>query len=141
MIATMAKLRLASCAAAALGLSLAPLQGHAHHSFAAEYDANQPVTLTGKVVQVELVNPHAWLYIEVAGDDGTTARWNVEMGAPNSLIRRGITKASVPVGTVVTVTGYRAKDGSNTVNSRTVTLGDGRALFSGSEGQGAPPAK
>jgi hypothetical protein len=127
--------------AAVVGLSAMALEARAHHSFAAEYDADQPVTLTGRVVRVELVNPHAWLYIDVTGDDGATARWNIEMGAPNSLIRRGITKDSVPVGTEVTVSGYRAKDGSNTVNSRTVTLDDGRALFSGSEGPGAPTSR
>jgi len=141
MMSRMATLRFIGLIAAAVGLSGLAGGAAAHHSFAAEYDADQPVTLFGKVVGVELVNPHAWLYIEVAGDDGTTARWNIEMGSPNSLIRRGITRSSVPVGTELTVAGYRAKDGSNTVNSRTITLGDGRALFSGSEGPGAPDAR
>jgi hypothetical protein len=141
MMADMCRLPPFVSAIAVVALLAAAGESRAHHSFAAEYDADQPVTLFGTVVGVELVNPHAWLYIEVAGDDGTTARWNIEMGSPNSLIRRGITKSSVPVGTELTVAGYRAKDGSHTVNSRTITLGDGRALFSGSEGQGAPDAR
>ena len=101
----------------------APRPGNAHHSFAAEYDADQPITLTGKVTRIDLINPHAWVYIDVVDDDGALVHWNIEMGAPNSLIRRGITRDTVPVGTEVTVDGYRAKDGSNTVNSRTITLG------------------
>ena len=111
----------------------------AHHSFAAEYDANQPITLMGTVTRIELINPHAWLYIEVRDAQGHTVQWNVEMGAPNSLIRRGINKNSVPVGAKVTVDGYRAKDGTNTVNGTTIKLADGRSLFSGSNGApGAP---
>lgn len=110
----------------------------AHHSFAAEYDANQPITLRGSVARIDLINPHAWLYLEVKDGDGKATVWNVEMGAPNALIRRGINKNSVPVGSEVTVDGYRAKDGSNTVNGTTVKLADGRSLFSGSQNTGAP---
>jgi hypothetical protein len=124
---------------AVLGLGLAELAS-AHHSFAAEYDVNQPITLAGKVARIDLISPHAWLYLEVAGPDGAVTRWNVEMGAPNALIRRGINKNTVPVGAEVTVDGYRAKDGSNTVNSQSIKLADGRALFSGSTGPvGVPP--
>lgn len=104
----------------------------AHHSFAAEFDGDQPITLKGTIYRIDLVNPHSWLYIDVKNPDGTVARWNVEMGAPNALIRRGVTKASVPTGAEVTVEGFRAKDGSRTVNGRTVTLADGRGLFTGS---------
>jgi hypothetical protein len=104
----------------------------AHHSFAAEFDEKQPITLKGTIARIDLVNPHSWLYVEVKGPDGTVTRWNVEMGAPNALIRRGVTKASVPVGAEVTVEGFRAKDGSNTANGRTVVLADGRSLFTGS---------
>jgi hypothetical protein len=111
----------------------------AHHSFAAEYDASQPITLVGTVARIDLISPHAWLYLDVSGPDGAVARWNIEMGAPNSLIRRGINKNTVPVGAVVTVDGYRAKDGSNTVNSSSIKLADGRALFSGSSER--PPAQ
>jgi len=110
----------------------------AHHSFAAEYDANQPITLQGQIARIDLVNPHAWLYLEVKGTDGTVVRWNVEMGAPNNLIRRGVTKATLPIGEMVTVDGYRAKDGSPTVNGRQIKMSDGRTLFTGSSSTGAP---
>jgi hypothetical protein len=127
-----------SFCAIVLATALAAAPALAHHSFAAEYDANQPITLAGTVTRIELINPHAWLYIEVRDAEGHTARWNVEMGAPNSLIRRGINKNSVPVGAQVTVDGYRAKDGTNTVNGTTIKLADGRSLFSGSSNSGAP---
>jgi hypothetical protein len=122
---------------ALLGLA-APNLASAHHSFAAEYDANQPITLSGTVARIDLISPHAWLYLDVPGPNGSVVRWNVEMGAPNSLIRRGINKNTVPVGAAVTVDGYRAKDGSNTVNSSSIKLADGRALFSGSSAPRAP---
>lgn len=124
--------------ALALGALTAPHAGSAHHSFAAEYDAEQPITLRGSVTRIDLINPHAWLYVDVKDANGNTSRWNVEMGAPNSLIRRGINKNTVPVGAEVTIDGYRAKDGSNTVNGTTIKLADGRSLFSGSENTGAP---
>ena len=127
---------------AALGLLLGAGRAAAHHSFAAEYDANQPITLHGAVARIDLINPHAWLYIEVKEADGGVSRWNIEMGAPNALIRRGINKNSVPIGAEVTVEGYRAKDGSNTVNGSTIKLADGRSLFSGSQytpAEGVPP--
>ena len=127
---------------ALLALLAAARPSAAHHSFAAEYDANQPITLRGAVARIDLVNPHAWLYIDVKGGDGEVTRWNVEMGAPNALIRRGITKSSVPIGADVTVDGYRAKDGSRTVNGTTIKLADGRSLFSGSQSapaEGVPP--
>ena len=110
----------------------------AHHSFAAEYDANKPITLKGKVQRVDFVNPHGWIYIQVPEPNGKPVTWNVEMGSPNSLIRRGFTKNTVPAGTDVVVNGYRAKDGSRTVNSSSITLPDGRRLFTGSPGTGAP---
>ena len=110
----------------------------AHHSFAAEYDANQPITLQGQIARIDLVNPHAWLYLEVKDAEGKVVRWNVEMGAPNNLIRRGVTKATLPLGEMVTVDGYRAKDGSTTVNGRQIKMSDGRTLFTGSSNTGAP---
>jgi hypothetical protein len=113
----------------------------AHHSFAAEYDANQPITLQGQIARIDLVNPHAWLYLEVKDADGKVVRWNVEMGAPNNLIRRGVTKATLPIGEMVTVDGYRAKDGSTTVNGRQIKMADGRTLFTGSSNTGAPGDK
>lgn len=127
------------CAAVAASLLLLAATGvRAHHSFAAEYDANQPITLQGQIARIDLVNPHAWLYLEVKDAEGKVVRWNVEMGAPNNLIRRGVTKATLPIGETVTVDGYRAKDGSTTVNGRQIRMSDGRTLFTGSSNTGAP---
>lgn len=123
---------------AVAGLHLAGAQVLAHHAFAAEFDANQPITLEGTLALVEWVNPHAWLYIDVVDESGNTTRWNIEMGSPNSLIRRGVTRDYLPIGSVVTVQGYRAKDGSPTANSQSVTLPDGRGFFTGSPNTGAP---
>jgi hypothetical protein len=116
-------------------------QTEAHHSFAAEYDATKPIVLRGEVLRVDFVNPHGWIYLSVKDARGRAETWNVEMGSPNSLIRRGFTKNSVPSGTQVVVNGYRAKDGSRTVNSSSVTLPDGKRLFTGSPGTGAPEEK
>lgn len=124
----------------AIGLVLMAASADAHHSFAAEFDGDKPITLKGTIYRIDLVNPHSWLYIDVKNAEGITERWNVEMGAPNALIRRGVTKASVPVGAEVTVEGFRAKDGSRTVNGRTVTLADGRGLFTGSSYTGPAPS-
>ena len=122
----------------ASGLGAAASPAVAHHSFAAEYDAKKPISLSGSIAIVDFVNPHAWIYVDVTEPGGKVVRWNVEMGSPNSLIRRGFTKNSVPVGTQVVIDGYRAKDGSRTINSTTVKLPDGRRLFTGSSGTGAP---
>jgi hypothetical protein len=124
-----------------LTLLLVPAVSSAHHSFAAEYDANQPVTLHGQIVRLELVNPHAWLHLEVKGPDGTVVRWTIEMGAPNTLIRRGVSQASLPIGGSVTVDGYRARDGSTVVSGRQIRLPDGRTLFTGSSNSVAPGDK
>jgi hypothetical protein len=111
----------------------------AHHAFGAEFDANRPVLLKGKVTRVEWVNPHAWIHIAVAKADGSgTEEWMVEGGTPNTLLRRGITRDSLTVGTEIVVDGYQSKDRSNRANGRDLTFADGRKLFMGSSGTGAP---
>ena len=122
---------------AAAGL-LGGLTASAHHSFSAEFDANKPVELRGTVVEVEWINPHTWIHIDVKQSDGKTTRWMIEGGTPNTLLRRGITRNSLPQGTEVLVDGYRAKNGTNRANGRDITLPDGRKLFMGSSGIGAP---
>ena len=114
----------------------------AHHSFAAEFDFQKPVTLKGTVVQWEMINPHGWITIDVKGDDGRTARWMVETSNPNGLMRLGWTKRSLKPGDEITIDGYLAKDGSNTANAARVTLADGRKVFAGSSGtpSGTPDA-
>ena len=124
----------------ALGTACLPFTAtvSAHHSFAAEFDANVPVQLRGTVVKVEWINPHTWIHIDVKGADGKTVRWMIEGGTPNTLLRRGLTKTSVPEGTEILVDGYKAKNGSNRANGRDLTFPDGRKLFMGSSGTGAP---
>jgi hypothetical protein len=115
----------------ALWLSVAaqPASVWAHHSFASEFDANQPVSLKGTVTKVEFINPHSWIHIEVTGDDGKKAAWEVEGGTPNTLFRKGINDNTLPVGTAIAVDGYRARDGSNRMSGRDITFADGRKVF------------
>jgi hypothetical protein len=121
------------------GLALAAaLPLCAHHAFQAEFDAKKAIHLRGVVTKMEWINPHAWVHIDVKNADGTLSSWMIEAGTPNTLFRRGFTKDSLKVGTEVVVDGYQAKDGSNTGNGRDVTLPDGRKLFLGSSGTGAP---
>jgi uncharacterized protein DUF6152 len=119
-----------------LALRMAPLS--AHHAFNSEFDAKKPVKFTGTVSKMMWINPHAWIYIDVKKPDGTVEEWMVEAGTPNTLLRRGFTKQSLLPGTEITVDGYQSKDGSRRANGRDLTLPDGRTLFLGSAGTGAP---
>ena len=109
-----------------------------HHSFAAEFDGTQPVTLRGTITAVEWVNPHGWIYIDVKGNDGRVVNWAIETAGPNALARRGVRKTDLPTGIEIVVKGYRAKNGTATANASTVTLPDGRELIAQSSGTGAP---
>jgi hypothetical protein len=119
-------------------VALAAAPAWAHHAFAAEFDAKKPVHLEGVVTKVELINPHSWIHVDVKGPDGKVTSWMVEAGSPNVLLRRGFTKTTIPSGTQVVVDGYQSKDGSMRANGRDITLPDGRKLFLGSSGTGAP---
>jgi len=116
--------------------AVAPAFGH--HSFAAEFDDKQPVTLKGSVVKVDWMNPHIWVYLDVKDEAGAVAHWQCEGGAPNGLTRQGWGKASLKTGDEVTIQGFRAKDGTNTCSSRSVKLPDGRTVFAGSAEDGGP---
>src|SRR5262249_43128132 len=130
------KLFSVSAVVALILISAAPAL--AHHAFAAEFDANKPVKLKGTVTKMEWINPHAWIHIDVTRPDGKVEQWMIEGGTPNTLFRRGFTKNSIVYGTVIVVDGYQAKDGSMKANGRDVTFADGRKLFLGSSGTGAP---
>jgi len=123
---------------AATALFLSVMAAFAHHAFSAEFDVNKPIRLEGTVAKMEWVNPHAWIHIDVKKPDGSTERWMIEGGTPNTLFRRGVTKDSLLPGTTIIVTGYQAKDGSLKGNGRDLTFADGRKLFLGSTGTGAP---
>lgn len=117
----------------------APMQlVNAHHAFALEFDATKPVKLRGKITKMEWVNPHAWMHLQVTNEDGAVEDWMIEAGPPGALVRRGWTRASVRPGTEVLVEGYQATDGAHRANGRDVTFPDGRRLFAGSSGTGAP---
>jgi Family of unknown function (DUF6152) len=123
-------------ASAALFLASAPV--FAHHSFAAEFDVKQPVTLKGTVTKVEWTNPHVWIYMDVADAQGNVVHWQCENGAPNTLARMGWTRNSLKAGDQVTVEGFRAKNDDKTANARQIVLPDGRKVFSGSAEDGGP---
>jgi hypothetical protein len=124
-------------AAVALLVALAAPTG-AHHSFSAEFDAKQPVVLKGTVTRMEWINPHSWIHLDVKNPDGTVSKWMIEGGTPNTLVRRGFTKQSLKEGTEITVEGFRAKNGALRANGADLILPDGKRLFLGSSGTGAP---
>jgi Family of unknown function (DUF6152) len=125
---------------AILGLLPAAAPLSAHHAFAAEFDVDKPVKVKGTLTKVEWVNPHAWLYVDVKGADGKVVNWHFELGPPNALFRLGWKKDSIPAGIEVEITGYRAKSGEAVANGRSITLPDGRELFSGGSGPGSEGA-
>jgi len=127
-----------ACAAGALAALATAVPARAHHAFAAEFDSTQPITLRGSVTRVEWINPHTWIHLDVKDSSGKVIEWMIEGGTPNTLLRRGVDKNSLPAGTEIVVEGYRAKNGSNRANGRDLTLPNGRKLFLGSSGTGAP---
>ncbi len=113
-------------------------QSFGHHAFSSEFDATKPVKLRGKITKMEWVNPHAWMHLRITNENGATEDWMIEAGPPGALVRRGWNRNSVKPGTEVLVEGYQATDGANRANGRDVTFPDGRRLFAGSSGTGAP---
>jgi len=122
----------------AAGALLAAAPAFAHHAFAAEYDGNQPIVLKGNLTKVEWVNPHGWIYVDAKDESGKVVNWAIEFGSPNAMLRRGLRRTDFPPGIEVVVKGYRAKNGSATINGSSVKLPDGRNLLVGSSGTGAP---
>ena len=132
----MRRLLLAAVAIGGLASASAPLS--AHHAFSAEFDTNKPLKFQAVVTKMEWVNPHAWIHVDVKQPDGSVVKWMIEAAAPNSLLRRGWTKESLLPGTEILVEGFLARDGTNKANGSVITYADGRKLFVGSPGTGAP---
>jgi hypothetical protein len=128
-------------AATASALLLIAIPVPAHHAFAAEYDENKLVTVSGTVARLQWTNPHAWLYVDGKDERGKSHSWRFEMGSPNGLVHRGWKKTELKRGDQITVDGYRAKNGGNIANARTVTMPDGRKLFGGFQTTPGAPGK
>lgn len=126
------KLRLVLVLSAAVGVALIATTARAHHAFAAEYDSQKPITVTGTVTKLEWTNPHARLYVDAKGENGEIVNWDFELGPPNGLMRRGWSRNSLKPGHVVTVNGFLSKRAPHGANARSVTLSDGRQVFAGS---------
>ena len=129
---------LVALAAGGLLLNGAAMAVVAHHAFNSEFDAARPIKLTGVVKKMEWINPHSWLTIDVKRPDGAIETWEIEAGAPNAMFRRGFNRNSLPIGTEVVVNGFQAKDGRKRANGRDISFPDGKKLFMGSSGTGAP---
>jgi hypothetical protein len=123
---------------AGLAIVVAAMPVRAHHAFAAEFDAKKPIKLQGTIAKMEWINPHTWIHIDVKRPNGKVERWMIEGGPPNALYRRGFTRDSLPVGIEIVVEGFQAKDGSMRGNGRDLTFPNGKKLFLGSSGTGAP---
>ena len=123
-----------------VGLLLASVPMQAHHAFSAEFDINAPIKLQGTLAKWEMINPHSWFHVDVKNPDGTTVTWMIEGGSPNQLIKVGVTKTSLKIGTELIIEGYQAKDRTNKAVGRNLTFTDGRrVMLGGSAGQAATP--
>lgn len=132
-------MRLTAVLVGALSSIAVMLPTAAHHAFSAEFDSNKPIEIEGSVARIEWINPHGWVHVAVTGDDGSEEIWMIEMGSVGTLVRRGITRDSIPVGTEVKVSGFQARNGMNRASGESITTKDGERLIVGAAGIGAAP--